>query len=55
MTQPTPSQTVAAGNCGGRDRGGANKITKVTREIWPLEIGKAVSYDYSGVDEDGNP
>ena len=34
---------------------GANKITKVTGEIWPLEVGKAVSYDYSGVGKDGSP
>ncbi len=34
---------------------GANKITKATGELWPLEVGKAVSYDYSGVDKDGKP
>ncbi len=34
---------------------GSNKITEVTGEIWPLEAGKAVSYDYSGVDQGGNP
>ena len=44
--------TLTWANCPGA---GANKITKVAGELWPLEVGKAVSYDYSGVGKDGSP
>ncbi len=46
--------TLSWANCPGAGDG-ANKIVKVTGELWPLEVGKAVSYDYSGVGKDGSP
>ena len=44
--------TLTWANCPGA---GANEIAKVAGDLWPLEVGKAVSYDYSGVGKDGKP
>lgn len=46
--------TLSWANCSGAGDG-ANTITKVTGGLWPLEVGKTVRYDYSGVGKDGSP